>query len=89
MLDYQQLYLAEFVCAKPQVCRQLDRMEPELGGGVVAIHVNMRRLIRLMAVEIESIGAGSERRRHARDVTDHRRLERGRVWQNRFYGLNA
>src|SRR5271156_408493 len=52
---------------KPKVCGQLDGIEPELGGRVVAIHVNMGRLVRLMAIEIESIRAGSEHRRHARD----------------------
>jgi hypothetical protein len=44
--------------AKTKVCRQLDRVKPEFGEGIVAIYV-MRRFIRFVAVEIESVGGGN------------------------------
>jgi hypothetical protein len=58
------LYLAQFVGAKSKVRRQLHRIEPEFCGNVIAIDMNMRRLVRLMAVEIESVGARAQYRRH-------------------------
>jgi len=52
------------VGAKSKVACQLDRIKPEFGRQIVAVNMNVRRLIRLVTIEVEAIRAGSEHRRH-------------------------
>src|SRR5882672_4688986 len=80
MIDHHRLYLAKLMGTKPKVCRQLNRIEPELGGRVIAIHMTMGRLIRLMTIEVESIRAGSESRRHGPDCSRGSRRSRVYAW---------
>jgi hypothetical protein len=49
---------------KPKVSGQLDGLDPELGRQFVPVDVNVRWLVRLVAVEVEPIRAGSKYRRH-------------------------
>ncbi len=56
----------EFRSAEARVPRQRDRPEPELRRAAGPIHVNVRRFVWLMAVEVEPIGAGSENGRDGR-----------------------
>ena len=64
MLLDQTLDLGEIAGSKPDVASQSDRSEPELAGGVVAIHVHMRRLVRFMTEEVYPVGTGAQNRRH-------------------------
>ena len=64
MVEHYRLYLAKFVRAKTKVSGELYWIEPELRGKIVAIHVNMRRLIRFVAVKIEAVRTETQRRRH-------------------------
>jgi hypothetical protein len=41
----------------------LHGIEPEFCRNIIAIDVNMRPLVRLMTVEVESVRAGAEHRR--------------------------
>lgn len=44
----------------------VDRVQPERGGPVVPIHVDVRGLARLVTVEVESIGTVTQDGRHGR-----------------------
>lgn len=50
--------------AKSKVAGQLHRIKPEFGREIVAIDMYVGRLVGFMAVKVEPIGAGAERRRH-------------------------
>jgi len=69
------LYLAQFMGAKSKVCRQLYGIKPEFSGQIVAIDMNMSRLIRLVTVEIETIRARPQYRRHGAIVAKPRRAD--------------
>jgi hypothetical protein len=49
---------------------QADRIEPELGEVVVALHVDMRWLIPITSIEEEAIRAKSQHRGHIGNVLD-------------------
>jgi len=49
----------QFPRTESQVVGERDRLQPELGRVVVTIHVDVSRLVRLMAVEVQTIGARS------------------------------
>jgi len=55
---------------KAEVPRQPDRIEPEFGAPIVAIHVNVGRFMGLVAVEVEGIRANPQYRRHAAILPD-------------------
>jgi len=46
--------------AESKVPCQSDWIEPELRGEVVAIHVDVRRLVGLVAVELKTVWAGPQ-----------------------------
>jgi hypothetical protein len=50
------LYPTKFDYAKPEITSQRNRVQPEFRGSLVSVDVYMRRLIGLVAAEIESIG---------------------------------
>ena len=50
--------------AESKVACQLNRIKPEFGRQIVAVNMNVRRLVRLVTIEVEAIRAGSEHRRH-------------------------
>ena len=49
---------------KPKVSSQRQRLQPELCGAVVAIHVDMRGFVRFVAEEVHAIGTTPQHRRH-------------------------
>jgi hypothetical protein len=50
--------------AKAEIPRQSDRIQPELCAPIVTIHVNVGGLVGLVAVEVESVWANPQYRRH-------------------------
>jgi hypothetical protein len=58
------LYLAQFVGTKSKVARQLDGTKPKFGRQIVAVNMDVWRLVGLVTIEIEAIRAGSQHRRH-------------------------
>ena len=52
MLLDQAFDLGQIPSRETEVAGQSDRNEPELAGRVVAIHVYIRRLVRLMTEEV-------------------------------------
>ena len=61
---YNSLDRPQFVRAEPKVPRKRNRVEPEFCALIVAIHVDMRRFVRLMAEKIERIWPNPESCRH-------------------------
>jgi hypothetical protein len=57
-------YAREFVRAEAQVARQRDRLQPHLGRCFAAVDVDVRRLVRLVALEVEAEAFDPEDRRH-------------------------
>jgi hypothetical protein len=62
---HQQLYLSEFVSAKSKIARELNRINPKFSSKIVPINVDVRRLVRLVTVEIKAIRTGSQDRWHS------------------------
>src|SRR5579863_10000383 len=67
VLCHHRLYCAEFVCAKSEIRCELDRIEPEFRRQIVAVDMNVRRLVRLVTVEVETVRARPQHRRHGPD----------------------
>src|SRR5688572_10265655 len=55
VLDHDSQYSTEFVSPETLVGRKLDRVEPELGLGVVPLDVNVRRLPSLVREEVKTV----------------------------------
>lgn len=55
---------SEFMRLEAQIPRQSYGIQPELGTHVISINVDMRRLVRVVAVEVEAEGSFPENRRH-------------------------
>jgi hypothetical protein len=49
------LYLAQFVSAKSKVARQLDGTNPEFRRQIVAVNMNVWRLVGFVTVKVETI----------------------------------
>lgn len=47
-----------------QVTRETHRLQPKLGRAGIPVNVDVRRLCRVMTVEVESVGTMAEDRRH-------------------------
>lgn len=45
--------------------RQAHRVQPELRRAIVPVNVNVRRLVRLVAVELEPVGTDAQHDRHS------------------------
>jgi len=50
----------KFQRAKTQVASQCDRIDPELGGQILAIDVNVRWLVWLVTMKIDAVRTGSQ-----------------------------
>ncbi len=59
MLPNNELYPTNLGQAKPKIPGQIDGSQPELCGLLIPIHMHVWRLIRFVAVKIESIWPGS------------------------------
>src|ERR1017187_588232 len=70
-IPHHRLYLAQFVGAKSKVARQLDGTKPEFSRQIVAVNMNIWRLVGLVTVEVEAIRAGSQPRRHPGILPKH------------------
>ncbi len=55
MFYYQPLNATELTRIKSEVAGQCDRLEPKLGGLIIPVYMYMRRLIGLVAVEVQSV----------------------------------
>lgn len=64
VLEHQSLNPVQFVWRESEVPHERDWVQPELRREIVSIDVNMRRLVRLMTVEIQTIRAAAKNRRH-------------------------
>ena len=64
MLQRQLLDPIQFVRREPEIPRERDWIEPELCRQIISVNVNMWWLVGLVAVEIQSIGAAANNRRH-------------------------
>jgi hypothetical protein len=64
MLFYNCFNPTKFSGVKSKISRQPHGFQPEFCRESVTIHVHVGRLIRLVAVEIDSVGTGPEYRRH-------------------------
>jgi hypothetical protein len=61
---YHTLDSRKFHGREAQILRKRNGVEPELRRLVVAVNVDVRWLIRLVAVEVEAIGTATVNRRH-------------------------
>jgi hypothetical protein len=61
---YNSLNRSQLMRAKAEIPRQADRTQPELGAPIVTIHVNVCGFVGLVAVEVESVRANPQYRRH-------------------------
>src|SRR5579863_2738813 len=52
VINYYGLYRAEFVCAKPEIRGELDRIKPEFRRQIVPVDMNVPWLVWLMTIEI-------------------------------------
>jgi hypothetical protein len=52
---YHVLKLSKFVCSKAKVLRQRYGLQPELCREVVAVNMDVRRFVQLMAPKVESV----------------------------------
>ncbi len=64
MLLNERFYNVQLARGKPEIPRHAYRINPEFGREVITIHVNMRRFIRFVAVEIEAVGSAAQNRWH-------------------------
>lgn len=55
MLLNQTLDLRQLSARKAEVARESDGRDPELRGAIVPVHVNVRRLVGLMAIEVYAV----------------------------------
>lgn len=60
----QGFYPGELLRGKAQISRQSHRCEPKLSREILAINVDMRRLIGFMTVKVESVRAAPEHSWH-------------------------
>lgn len=74
MLLDEPLEVAEFRCLEADVGGKRNRSKPELGLAVLALNMDVRRLIRLAAVEMKAVGADAKHRWHGRIVRKGFRL---------------
>jgi hypothetical protein len=61
---YNSLNRSQLMRAKAEIARQADRTQPEFGAPIVTIHVNVCGFVGLVAVEVESVRANPQYRRH-------------------------
>jgi hypothetical protein len=61
---YNSLNRSQLMRAKAEIARQSDRTQPEFGAPIVTIHVNVGGFVGLVAVEVESVRANPQYRRH-------------------------
>src|SRR5467141_3516007 len=54
-IPHHRLYLAQFVSAKSKVARQLDGTNPEFSRQIVAVNMNVWRLVGFVTVKVETI----------------------------------
>ena len=59
MLGHYSLDLAELMGPETEIPGESNRLNPELCGEALPVHVNMRWLIRLMTVKVEPIGSSA------------------------------
>ena len=64
MLNDDLLYSPQFFRREAKISGQFDWFQPEFRRLIIPIHVHMRGFIGLVAVEIQSIGAAANNRRH-------------------------
>jgi hypothetical protein len=64
MLNNQSLKPPQIPGREAEVSGEANRLQPELSRQIVPVNVNMRRLIRFMAVEVEAVRAASQHGRH-------------------------
>jgi N-acetylglucosamine-6-phosphate deacetylase len=64
MLNRQFLKPPQLLGREAEVPRETDRLQTELSRQIVPIDMDVRRLIRFMAVEIEAVRAASQDGRH-------------------------
>ena len=64
MLNYQFLKPPQFLGRETKIPCEADRLQPKLGRQIVPVNMDMRRLIRFMAVEVETVLAASQDGRH-------------------------
>jgi hypothetical protein len=73
MLNRQFLKPPQLLGREAEVPRETDRPQPELSRQIVPIDMDVRRLIRFMAVEIEAVRAASQDGRHELSIPSHDR----------------
>jgi hypothetical protein len=61
---YNSLNRSQLMRAKTEIARQADRPQPEFGAPIVTIHVNVCGFVGLVAVEVKSVRANPQYRRH-------------------------
>jgi hypothetical protein len=61
---YQALNLPQLSGTETQITRQHHRIQPKFSRKIIAVNVDMRWLIRLMAVKVKPVGTASEHHRH-------------------------
>lgn len=57
------------MCSETEIAREGDRKKPELRGVIVAIDMDVRWLVGLMAVKVEAIGTFAKDGRHPSDCS--------------------
>ena len=67
MLTHQFLNPPQFLWREAQISSEANRLQPELGRQIIPINMHVWRLVRFMAVEVESERAGSQDSRHGID----------------------
>jgi hypothetical protein len=74
----------QLVCREPEVPCECDGPQPEFCRQVVAVNVDVRRLIRFMAEEVHAIGSTPQDRRHSRILPQRRPPAERRFQPRRF-----
>ena len=64
MLDDESLHSAQLDRRESKVTRQRHRGQPELRRVIIAVYVDVRWLMQVVADEVETIGATAENRGH-------------------------
>jgi hypothetical protein len=64
MLRYQSTNSPQFLWRKPSVPGERNRLHPEFAREIVPVDVNVGWLLRLVAVKVKAVRAGSQYSRH-------------------------
>ena len=81
MLQHQLLDPIQFVRREPEIPRERDRVQPELRREIISVDVNVRRFVRLVTVEIQTVRAVTKNRRHGNQGRVRRLSIVARAWQ--------